>query len=106
MTIRSQRAAEQRAILRARLGGKCSLCPATDNLQFHLKCGDGAEHHAMNSVSRVYFYVREAALGNIEILCGDCHRTVTAAQNRARRNQRFCQSMAGVSSVAAAAARI
>ena len=57
----------------------------------------------MNSNARVYFYVREAAAWNVELLCRDCHGRITVAQNRARRLARFYSGNRGVPTPAAAA---
>ena len=102
MSARSLQAARLRAELRTQLGGHCSRCAATVGLEFHLKSGNGAAHHAMSSRDRTYFYCHAFQLGNLELVCATCHLAITLAQSRARRVERLFQSIAGVSAVAAA----
>lgn len=103
MSLRSQQAARRRQVLVAMLGGSCQLCGRTEHLEFHLLSGDGAAHHLMSSRDRVYFYSAEAARGNLRLVCRDCHRRLSAAQNALRRAARFGYSMEGVPSSPAAA---
>ena len=92
MTLRYQRAARIRAALLQSLGGCCTICGATGGLEMHLLKSDGGKHHAMNGCDRVYFYAKQSALGNVQLLCGHHHRSRTVAENHARRNQRLFTS--------------
>lgn len=63
-----------RGQLRADLGGKCDNCPATDRLQFDCIIPQGKRHHRqMNWESRMIFYRRMLAAGNLRLLCRDCN---------------------------------
>lgn len=55
------------------LGGRCKYCGLDSNLTFDCIVPRGGAHHKLSSVSRVIFYKREMALGNVQLLCHGCN---------------------------------
>lgn len=68
-----QWAVRARADLVQLLGGRCVECGTTEEL--HLDCilPQGHHHHKLDSSSRVSFYRRQHAEGNLQVLCAACN---------------------------------
>ena len=71
--------------LRVLLGGKCARCPQTEHLQFDCKVSQGGDHHALNWRQRLNFYVEQAKLENLQLLCPKCHVEKTLDEIATRR---------------------
>lgn len=69
-TIWAQR---KRRWLLAVLGGRCVHCGCADNLTFDCITATGDKHHKMSSAQRMTFYTRQAAMGNLQVLCFECN---------------------------------
>lgn len=59
--------------LRGALGAFCRVCGDRDNLSFDCRAPRGSAHHALSSIQRVTFYIREARTGNLQLLCRACN---------------------------------
>lgn len=72
------RAKKLRGELIERLGGKCDLCPCTEEseLQFDHKNGTDWVLNKLSYLQRMNLYVREAAQEKLRLLCGVCNRKV------------------------------
>ena len=55
------------------LGGKCVLCGSVVDLTFDCILPRGGAHHAKEVSSRMAFYAREMAAGNLQLLCRRCN---------------------------------
>lgn len=60
--------------LRAALGNVCSRCPAVHDLDFHCIVPQGQDHHKLESSMRASFYLRQARMGNLQLMCKKCHQ--------------------------------
>lgn len=67
------------------LGGKCSACGITVCLELHLVDSDGGKHHSLFGPARQVFYLRMMLMGNLLILCSDCHKKQREDAKRAAR---------------------
>jgi hypothetical protein len=63
----------RRAALITRLGGKCIGCGATQNLQFHHPNGRPWIPRRLARHNRIPICERDAAAGNLQLLCISCH---------------------------------
>jgi len=59
----------RRERLLRQLGGKCARCGTTENLTFDCIRPTGDRHHRMSSVQRMSYYLRQARMGNLQVLC-------------------------------------
>lgn len=59
--------------LLTQLGGKCSTCGATDNLEFDCVRPMGDRHHRGSTDERMSFYNRMARANNLQVLCARCN---------------------------------
>lgn len=78
-------ARELRRFVRSELGNRCHQCGLGKCLQFHLKVSDGGQHHRFGSLRRARFYLGQLVVGNLQLLCADCHSAVTVATERNKR---------------------
>lgn len=58
----------------ASLGRFCAHCGSEDQLEFDVLEPMGDRHHRMNALDRAYFYRKQHAIGNLQVLCGPCNR--------------------------------
>lgn len=78
---RYRRWAEQAlAALRDALGGHCSNCGGSEQLEFDCREPRGDRHHRFETNRRACFYRREHAAGNLQLLCRDCHEEKSKAE--------------------------
>lgn len=72
---RRQREWAQRATLalEMKLGGKCSVCGKTTNLQFDCIQPAGHWHHRIEWSWRISFYRQQHERNNLQLLCIECH---------------------------------
>jgi 5-methylcytosine-specific restriction endonuclease McrA len=61
------------------LGGCCCMCKTSDSLEFDCIEPQGDEHHRMDTSARMSFYRSQFRIGNLQVLCSDCHSLKTAA---------------------------
>ena len=54
-------------------GGVCRVCGGRECLEFDCIKPQGQAHHAFEWSHRISFYRRQAALGNIQVLCSKCN---------------------------------
>ena len=66
-------AARARGELIRLFGARCRICGARDFLEFDCIRPTGDRHHRMDTSARVSFYRRQAALGNLQVLCQRCN---------------------------------
>lgn len=66
-------AKREQARLRFLLGGKCTHCGTTENLEFDCISPMGHDHHGKELNRRMSFYKVQFALGNLQILCKICN---------------------------------
>jgi 5-methylcytosine-specific restriction endonuclease McrA len=64
---------ERRERMIKSLGGKCVRCGVINNLTFDCIRPTGDGHHRMSAVQRMTYYLRQARLGNVQILCAACN---------------------------------
>ncbi len=66
-------------MLKLWLGGKCQQCGSTVALEFHIQSNrkNGKDHHGLGPAGRIAFYERAARMGELRLLCIDCHRGLT-----------------------------
>ncbi len=62
-----------RAALVQSLGGVCATCGVSHPLECDCVEPRGDWHHRIGFAQRVSFYRREAASGNLQLLCPLCH---------------------------------
>jgi hypothetical protein len=65
--------ANRRAALVTQLGGRCQICGTTMNLEFHHPTGRPYEPRRMGRHNRIAAYYRDAAAGNLGLLCRSCN---------------------------------
>jgi len=70
------RAKAIKAELIERLGGKCELCPSSDDLQFDHRDGSDWVLNKLSYLARMNLYKREVEENKIRLLCGTCNRAV------------------------------
>lgn len=67
------------------LGNRCAYCGSQADLTFDCIRARGGEHHALEYSSRLAFYRREMAAGNLQLLCRVCNgRKGARAEERYR----------------------
>lgn len=66
-------ARQARLRLISEYGGRCQRCGSTTALHFHVVSQEHS-HHRLGIAGRTIFYRREAARGNLRLLCADCHQ--------------------------------
>lgn len=71
-----------RVELRARLGDTCTRCGSVDALQFDCIIPQGDWHHKLEYSHLTSFYRAEAARGNLQLLCEDCHNRKSKGERR------------------------
>lgn len=77
--------------LRDELGGECAFCGhdgTVSALEFDCKTPCGHKHHAAGMIARAYFYQKQAARHNLQLLCRSCHALkseLEGLQDRMRR---------------------
>ena len=54
-------------------GSRCRVCGATDFLEFDCIRPTGDRHHRFDTERRICFYRRQAAFGNLQLLCQKCN---------------------------------
>jgi hypothetical protein len=64
------------AEMRQELGGVCSRCGASERLEFHVWPPDSA-HHGTSTDTRATYYRARMLLGEVSLLCKDCHLKLT-----------------------------
>jgi 5-methylcytosine-specific restriction endonuclease McrA len=71
-------ARKKRLELIEKLGGKCAICnePDADKLEFDHLYGRPYNPNQLSLLARINRYMREAELGLLRLLCGDCNRAV------------------------------
>lgn len=65
--------------LRATLGGVCATCGTDADLEFDCIEPQGDKHHRWETNRRAVFYRRQHGVGNLQLLCKDCHAVKTRA---------------------------
>jgi hypothetical protein len=63
-----------RARLIESLGAVCAWCKSPEQIECDCIQPRGHGHHKAGSINRVVFYRQEARTGNLQLLCGPCHR--------------------------------
>lgn len=76
--INNMQARRYRDTLRVLMGGACQDCGRPDRLEFHVIVPQGHDHHRSGFEGRMRFYRRQYAIGNLALLCADCHRKFEA----------------------------
>lgn len=56
------------------LGGRCEECGVRHDLQFHHNIPRTWVARKFDCLSRMKLYLRDAAQGAIDLLCGECNR--------------------------------
>ena len=69
------------AEIRQRLGGKCTLCGAVENLELDCINPEGDKHHKMSTDQRASFYRVQHAINNLQLLCEKCHNKKSSTEN-------------------------
>jgi 5-methylcytosine-specific restriction endonuclease McrA len=67
-----------RARLISILGGACTRCGATEQLEFDCTVPTGDAHHRFDTSHRMSFYHRQYQLGNLDLLCEVCNNIKSA----------------------------
>jgi len=70
--------------LRADLGGRCAWCGGVEDLQFDCIIPQGHWHHKTEWSWRMSFYRGQLLLGNLQLLCEECHHAKTQIDNSAQ----------------------
>ena len=78
MGANATRAARLRAALRVELGSCCAWCDGTRSLEFDLVVPVNRLHHRSSALGRLSCYRRQLHLGNLQLLCRECHRCKSA----------------------------
>jgi len=65
--------------IRVVLHGRCNHCGATESLEMDCIIPKGHQHHAAGISSRACFYRAQLRLGNLQLLCTQCHTKKTSA---------------------------
>lgn len=74
---RSARRQKLRESLFAVLGGCCSMCKSTSDLEIHHVDGCTWSHRSLNAEHRLYRYLRELRSGvRLDVLCRSCNASV------------------------------
>lgn len=76
---------KKRAELIERLGGECRQCGSKRKLEFDHINGRDWEPREIGSTSRILLYVREAAIGKLQLLCRPCNIHKRDTQDRLRK---------------------
>lgn len=64
----------RRALLIERLGGRCAVCLATNDLEFdHYPRLATYDHNKRSQAQRMTDYERQADAGNLRLLCASCN---------------------------------
>jgi hypothetical protein len=71
--VRKKRTSERRKALIEKLGGKCALCEATEELCFDHPQRKTWQPRTVNQGQRQRMYERDAEDGNLRVLCWDCN---------------------------------
>lgn len=69
----ARRAAAIKARLVAQLGGRCAYCGRAGHTEFDHSVPIHTRRRSMGNYSRLVALRREAARGQIQLLCRDCH---------------------------------
>jgi hypothetical protein len=69
-------AVEMRERLVEVMGGKCVKCGTTELLEFHHPHGRDWVARKKNQAQRMRRYLQDFLLGNLELLCGGCNKSV------------------------------
>lgn len=72
-TRRTQWAIRKREWLTAALGGRCVICSVPVCLTFDCIVPTGDRHHRMSQVQRMSYYMHQARMGNLQLLCSACN---------------------------------
>ena len=67
--------------LREIMGERCRRCGATEELEFDCIEPQGHHHHQVGTVGRATFYRLQHKIGNLQLLCPDCHSIKTLADH-------------------------
>ena len=93
-----RRAYERRKkFLLTSLGGKCSRCDETLELQFDCIEPQGPLHHGLSVYDRMIFYTLQHRAGNLQLLCPPCHHIKSAQDKFNRREAAIAENMASSS---------
>ena len=65
------------------LGDQCAWCGVTAPLEFDCIEPMGPVHHRSGPSARACFYRRMYSIGNLQVLCFDCHRRKTMMEREA-----------------------
>lgn len=69
-------AAKRRRLLVRVLGGVCQWCYERKRLEIDvIEPNDKLHHRRMSSDQRIAYYVKQFQLGNLQLLCSECHHT-------------------------------
>lgn len=63
----------RRGRLIRKLGGRCVRCGSREDLEFHHPHGKPWRARLLSRFQRLARYEQDAANGNLELLCKDCH---------------------------------
>ena len=88
-SVKSQRAAQFRALIISELGGCCASCGKKEHLQLDLIVPDGGAHHLLSYPDRQRFYFAAHQLKQVQLLCPGCHTAKTIRDVRAARAERL-----------------
>lgn len=78
-------ARKARKALKGKLGGCCAICGSKRNLEFDCIQPQGHAHHWAEPSTRLCFYRKQYAAGNLQILCRACHIPKSRQENQALR---------------------
>ncbi len=59
------------------MGATCNRCGCAGALEFDCIEPQGHDHHKIGTVGRATFYRLQHKIGNLQLLCPDCHATKT-----------------------------
>ena len=85
-TLTAARLERRRDELRAALGGVCSKCGASRELQFDCISPRPGSHHNIGLKARLAFYFKQHQIQqNLQLLCVTCHKSKSRHEFSARR---------------------
>lgn len=86
-------AVQARARLMDAYGNECAFCGETTGLQFDCIINRGHAHHEFSTDKRMTFYRREAASGNLQLLCAGCNNRKSHEESRRARRIEFADTI-------------
>lgn len=78
--------------LLSQMGDKCARCGATGPLQFDTIRPTGWKSHGAGAINRLWHYIKQARLGNVQLLCPACHRIKTREDRARKLSTSLCTS--------------